>query len=86
MQRLPDLTRFAKEHDLTLVSVADLIAYRRRSETQIERAAEARIPTGTANSEHLATAGRSTAASTLRSSAVTSVPARTFWYACIPSA
>jgi len=45
MQRLPDLTRFAKEHDLTLVSVADLIAYRRRSETQIERAAEARIPT-----------------------------------------
>ncbi|MGH3646191.1 MAG: bifunctional 3,4-dihydroxy-2-butanone-4-phosphate synthase/GTP cyclohydrolase II [Micromonosporaceae bacterium] len=45
MQRLPQLAEFAREHGLTLVSIADLIAYRRRTETQVERVAEARIPT-----------------------------------------
>ncbi|MGH3658023.1 MAG: GTP cyclohydrolase II, partial [Micromonosporaceae bacterium] len=45
MQRLPDLARFAAEHGLTLISIADLIAYRRRTEKQVERVAEARIPT-----------------------------------------
>ncbi|MGH3737034.1 MAG: bifunctional 3,4-dihydroxy-2-butanone-4-phosphate synthase/GTP cyclohydrolase II, partial [Micromonosporaceae bacterium] len=49
MQRLPDLTAFAAEHGLTLVSIADLIAYRRRTETQVERVAEARIPTPEGN-------------------------------------
>jgi 3,4-dihydroxy 2-butanone 4-phosphate synthase/GTP cyclohydrolase II len=44
MQRLPDLRRFADEHDLTLVSIADLVAYRRRIEKQVERVAEARLP------------------------------------------
>lgn len=45
MQRLPDLANFAAEHDLTLISIADLVAYRRRTEKQVERVAEARIPT-----------------------------------------
>ncbi|MQA24407.1 MAG: bifunctional 3,4-dihydroxy-2-butanone-4-phosphate synthase/GTP cyclohydrolase II [Micromonosporaceae bacterium] len=45
MQRLPDLATFAAEHGLTLISIADMIAYRRRIEKQVERAAEARIPT-----------------------------------------
>jgi 3,4-dihydroxy 2-butanone 4-phosphate synthase/GTP cyclohydrolase II len=45
MQRLPDLEKFAAEHDLTLISIADLIAYRRRTERQVERVAQARIPT-----------------------------------------
>jgi 3,4-dihydroxy 2-butanone 4-phosphate synthase/GTP cyclohydrolase II len=45
MKRLPDLVTFAKEHDLRLISIADLIAYRRRTEKQIDRAASARIPT-----------------------------------------
>jgi 3,4-dihydroxy 2-butanone 4-phosphate synthase / GTP cyclohydrolase II len=45
MMRLPDLTEFAKEHGLTLISIADLIAYRRRTEKQIERVAEAKMPT-----------------------------------------
>jgi 3,4-dihydroxy 2-butanone 4-phosphate synthase/GTP cyclohydrolase II len=45
MQRLPDLERFCAEHDLVLVSIADLIAYRRRTGKQVERVAEARIPT-----------------------------------------
>ncbi len=44
--RLPDLERFAKEHDLLLGSIADLIAYRReREEKLVERVIEARIPT-----------------------------------------
>ncbi|HEV7899141.1 MAG TPA: bifunctional 3,4-dihydroxy-2-butanone-4-phosphate synthase/GTP cyclohydrolase II [Planosporangium sp.] len=45
MMRLPELEKFAAEHDLTLISIADLIAYRRRTGTQVERVAEARIPT-----------------------------------------
>ena len=45
MARLPELVTFAREHDLVLVSIADLIAYRRRHDRQIEREAEARIPT-----------------------------------------
>jgi 3,4-dihydroxy 2-butanone 4-phosphate synthase/GTP cyclohydrolase II len=40
MARLPDLERFAKEHSLNLGSIADLIAYRRRTETIIRRVAE----------------------------------------------
>jgi 3,4-dihydroxy 2-butanone 4-phosphate synthase/GTP cyclohydrolase II len=45
MQRLPDLEKFAAEHGLTLISIADLIAYRRHTEKQVERVAEARLPT-----------------------------------------
>ena len=45
MARLEELRAFADEHGLTLVSIADLIAYRRRFEKQVERVAEARIPT-----------------------------------------
>jgi 3,4-dihydroxy 2-butanone 4-phosphate synthase/GTP cyclohydrolase II len=45
MMRLPDLETFTATHGLTLISIADLIAYRRRTEKQVERVAEARIPT-----------------------------------------
>src|SRR5207244_3231088 len=45
MARLPELEVFAAEHGLTLISIADLISYRRRYEQQVERVAEARIPT-----------------------------------------
>jgi 3,4-dihydroxy 2-butanone 4-phosphate synthase/GTP cyclohydrolase II len=45
MMRLPDLERFAEAHGFTLISIADLIAYRRRTEKQIERVAEAKMPT-----------------------------------------
>ncbi len=45
MARLPQLEVFAKEHGLTLVTIADLIAHRRRTEKQVSRVAEARIPT-----------------------------------------
>jgi 3,4-dihydroxy 2-butanone 4-phosphate synthase/GTP cyclohydrolase II len=45
MARLPELAVFAREHGLALVSIADLIAHRRRTETLVERMAETRLPT-----------------------------------------
>jgi 3,4-dihydroxy 2-butanone 4-phosphate synthase/GTP cyclohydrolase II len=45
MARRDELEAFAAEHELTLITIADLIAYRRRFEQQVERVAEARIPT-----------------------------------------
>ncbi|GAA4454758.1 bifunctional 3,4-dihydroxy-2-butanone-4-phosphate synthase/GTP cyclohydrolase II [Phytohabitans houttuyneae] len=45
MMRLPDLEKFAVEHHLTIITIADLVAYRRRVESQVERVAEARLPT-----------------------------------------
>ncbi len=45
MARAEELAVFADDHDLALVTIADLIAYRRRFEKQVERVAEARIPT-----------------------------------------
>jgi 3,4-dihydroxy 2-butanone 4-phosphate synthase / GTP cyclohydrolase II len=45
MARLPELTRFAREHGLLLISIADLIEYRRRREVLVERVATATIPT-----------------------------------------
>ncbi|MEU8301048.1 bifunctional 3,4-dihydroxy-2-butanone-4-phosphate synthase/GTP cyclohydrolase II [Micromonospora sp. NPDC048909] len=45
MMRLPDLEKFSAEHSLTLITIADLIAYRRRTEKQVEQVADARMPT-----------------------------------------
>ncbi|MCM4079148.1 bifunctional 3,4-dihydroxy-2-butanone-4-phosphate synthase/GTP cyclohydrolase II [Paractinoplanes hotanensis] len=45
MQRRPDLEKFAAEHDLALITITELIAYRRRHETQVERVVETRLPT-----------------------------------------
>ena len=45
MARLPDLVRFARRHDLRIISIADLIEYRRRREQLVHRVAEAEIPT-----------------------------------------
>ncbi|MCK2245489.1 MULTISPECIES: bifunctional 3,4-dihydroxy-2-butanone-4-phosphate synthase/GTP cyclohydrolase II [unclassified Crossiella] len=45
MARREELEVFAAEHDLKLISIAGLIAYRRRFEKQVQRVAEARIPT-----------------------------------------
>jgi 3,4-dihydroxy 2-butanone 4-phosphate synthase/GTP cyclohydrolase II len=44
MARLPDLEVFAQKHGLKILSIAQIIAYRRRNETLIERVAEARLP------------------------------------------
>lgn len=46
MARMPDLEIFAQEHDLKIVTIADLIDYRMQNESLIRRLAEANIPTG----------------------------------------
>ena len=45
MARLPDLIGFAKEHDLKIASIADLIAWRRRNESLVQRTVESAITT-----------------------------------------
>ncbi|HEX5119375.1 MAG TPA: bifunctional 3,4-dihydroxy-2-butanone-4-phosphate synthase/GTP cyclohydrolase II [Pseudonocardiaceae bacterium] len=45
MARREELEIFAADHDLAMISIADLIAYRRRTEKQVVRVAEARVPT-----------------------------------------
>jgi 3,4-dihydroxy 2-butanone 4-phosphate synthase/GTP cyclohydrolase II len=44
MARLPELDRFAARHGLPLISIADLIRYRRRNEKLVRQVSEARIP------------------------------------------
>lgn len=45
MARLPELEQVAGAHGLTMISIADLIAYRRRSERLVRREVEAKLPT-----------------------------------------
>jgi 3,4-dihydroxy 2-butanone 4-phosphate synthase/GTP cyclohydrolase II len=45
MARMPQLEIFAKEHDLKIISIADIVAYRMRKELLVRRAAETRMPT-----------------------------------------
>ena len=45
MARMPDLERFAEQHDLKIVTIADLIKYRTRNEKLVRRATETKIPT-----------------------------------------
>jgi len=45
MARVPELERFAETHGLLLISIADMIRYRRKTEKLVKRVAEARIPT-----------------------------------------
>jgi len=45
MARLPELEAFAQRHNLPLVSIADLIRYRRHHEKLVRRIAEASLPT-----------------------------------------
>ena len=46
MARMPDLEEFAELHGLRIISVAQIIAYRRLHENMVQRVAEARLPTG----------------------------------------
>lgn len=45
MARLPELRRFADKHELTLISIEQLIHYRRAHEQLVERSVETRLPT-----------------------------------------
>src|SRR5215217_6581110 len=45
MARVPDLVPYCGRHDLKMITVADLVEYRRRTEKLIERTAQVRLPT-----------------------------------------
>jgi len=45
MARLPDLEIFAKEHDLKIVTVKDIINYRLKKESLVKKVSEAKLPT-----------------------------------------
>jgi len=45
MARMPRLEEFSEEHGINIITVADLIEYRRRHEKLVRRVAEARLPT-----------------------------------------
>ena len=45
MARVPELKKFARRHELLMVTVADLIKYRMRMESLVRRVAVARMPT-----------------------------------------
>ncbi len=45
MMRAPECRRFADEHGLLMISIADLIAHVRHTETQVERVVETELPT-----------------------------------------
>jgi 3,4-dihydroxy 2-butanone 4-phosphate synthase/GTP cyclohydrolase II len=45
MARVPDLVGYCARHELKLVTIADLIAYRRRTEKLVQRVVSTRLPT-----------------------------------------
>ena len=45
MARVPELTKFARRHKLLMITVADLIQYRLRTEALVHRVADAALPT-----------------------------------------
>lgn len=45
MARMPDLEKFAEQHQLRIVTIADLISYRLQKETLVRKMAEAKLPT-----------------------------------------
>jgi len=45
MARRPDLEIFANQHNLKIVTIADLIAYRMKNERLVQRAAQTKLPT-----------------------------------------
>lgn len=45
MARVPQLMEYVKEHDLKIITIADLIAYRRANEVCVKRITQAKLPT-----------------------------------------
>lgn len=45
MARVPELKDYIKKHNLKLITIADLITYRRRHEKLVERVSEVKLPT-----------------------------------------
>ncbi|MEJ8554720.1 bifunctional 3,4-dihydroxy-2-butanone-4-phosphate synthase/GTP cyclohydrolase II [Tepidibacter sp. Z1-5] len=51
MARVPELVEYTKKHNLKLITIADLIAYRRKNELLVERVTKANLPTKYGNFE-----------------------------------
>ena len=45
MARVPELTKFARKHGLLMITIADLIRYRMRTESLVRQVAKAALPT-----------------------------------------
>ena len=45
MARVPQLAKFAKKHGLLMITIADLIKHRIRTESLVKRVASAKLPT-----------------------------------------
>ena len=45
MARVPDLERYCQRHGLRMITIADLIAYRRRNDKLVERVVDTKLPT-----------------------------------------
>ncbi|HAR35658.1 MAG TPA: bifunctional 3,4-dihydroxy-2-butanone-4-phosphate synthase/GTP cyclohydrolase II [Acidobacteria bacterium] len=45
MARMPDLEEFSREHGIPILTIADLISYRMRTETLVRKISEAELPT-----------------------------------------
>ena len=87
MARVPDLIPYADKHGLKIITVADLIKYRRRTEKLVRRAATvSTCRPSTATSRLSATSRSWTAATTWPSSRATWPARRTCWCGCTPSA
>jgi hypothetical protein len=72
MARVSDLERYCARHDLKMITVADLIAYRRKHDKLVERVVETRCRPASASSSPSATARWWTASTTSRWSRATS--------------
>ena len=90
MAQTDELRVFADEHDLALISIADLIAWRRKHEKHVVRVAEARIPTRHGEFTAVGYRASTTRSSTSRWCAATSqaptATVATYSSACTPSA
>lgn len=51
MARVPQLMEYVKEHNLKIITIADIIAYRRKTEVLIKRVTDAKLPTKYGNFE-----------------------------------
>ena len=87
MARTDELRVFADDHDLALITIADLIAYRRRTERQIEqdRRCSTSVAGGGIPRHRIPVQGDQAGAGGVGHTA-TSATARTCWCGCTPSA
>ena len=86
MMRPLECRAFADAHGLVMVSIADLIPYRRPTERLVERVAETRLPTEFGEFPAFGYSSDTDDRSTSRSSPATSATASTCWCACTRSA